>query len=108
MTPGPDAVLILTTVADDGRADEIARALVDERIAACVNVHPPMTSIYRWRGAIQADAERQLVIKTTRSRAGAVEARIRELHPYELPELLIIPVEGGGEAYLQWLTATVG
>ena len=61
-----DIVLVLTTVADDERADWIARALVDERLAACVNLHGPMTSVYRWKGAVERDAERQLVIKTTR------------------------------------------
>ena len=66
-----------------------ATTLVDERLAACVNVHGPMTSIYRWKGAVEHEAERQLVIKTTRARLPALEARLRELHPYELPEFVV-------------------
>jgi periplasmic divalent cation tolerance protein len=98
-----DLVIVLTTMPDDDRADELARALVDERLAACVNVLGPMSSTYRWRQTVEHEAERQLVIKTTRHRVPALKQRIRELHPYELPELIVIPVEDGLEAYLQWI-----
>ena len=98
-----DIVLVLTTVADDDRADELARRLVDERLAACVNLAAPMTSFYRWKGQIERDAERQLVIKTTRDRLAALEARIRELHAYELPEFVVVGVESGSEGYLRWV-----
>ena len=98
----PDLVIVLTTMPDDARADELARTLVDERLAACVNVHGPMMSTYRWQGTVERDAERQLVIKTTRDRVAALEARLRQLHPYELPEFVIVGVEGGSEAYLRW------
>ena len=98
-----DLVIILTTMPDDARADDLARTLVDERLAACVNVHGPMTSTYRWKATIERDAERQLVIKTTRARLPALEERIRHLHPYELPELIVIAPEGGSEAYLRWV-----
>jgi periplasmic divalent cation tolerance protein len=98
-----DFALVLTTMPDDERADELARTLVDERLAACVNVHAPMSSTYRWKETVEHEAERQLVIKTTRDRVAALEVRLRELHPYELPELIIIPIEGGSDAYLQWL-----
>jgi periplasmic divalent cation tolerance protein len=101
-----DLVIILTTMPDDARADELARTLVEERLAACVNVHGPMMSTYRWKGAVERDAERQLVIKTTRVRLPALEERIRRLHPYELPELIVIAPEGGSEAYLRWVTAS--
>src|SRR6185503_21121002 len=107
----PDLVIVLTTMPDDARADELARTLVDERLAACVNVHGPMTSTYRWKGKVERDAERQLVIKTTRARLPAVEERLRRLHPYELPELIVIGPEGGSDAYLRWVgeeTAPLG
>jgi periplasmic divalent cation tolerance protein len=96
-------ILVLTTMPDDDRADALARALVDERLAACVNVHGPMTSVYRWKGQVARDSERQLVIKTTRDRLGALDARLRALHPYELPEFIVLAVDGGRTAYLQWV-----
>ena len=96
-------VIVLTTMPDDSRADELARTLVIERLAACVNVHAPMSSTYRWKETVEHEAERQLVIKTTRDRLPALEIRLRELHPYELPELIIVPIEGGSEAYLKWV-----
>jgi periplasmic divalent cation tolerance protein len=98
-----DIVLVLTTVADDEHADSIARALVDEHLAACVNLHAPMTSVYRWKGGVERDPERQLVIKTTRQRLPALEARLKKLHSYELPELLVITVDGGSAEYLKWI-----
>jgi len=100
-----DIVLVLTTVADDERAESIARALVDERLAACVNLHGPMTSFYRWKGASARDAERQLVIKTTRERLPALEARLKALHSYELPEFIVLSVEHGSAEYLGWVAA---
>jgi periplasmic divalent cation tolerance protein len=96
-------VVILTTMPDDTRADELARTLVDERLAACVNVHAAMTSTYRWKSAVEREPERQLVIKTTRDRVAALEVRLRALHPYELPEFLVLSVEGGSDAYLRWV-----
>jgi len=98
-----NVVVILTTMPDNGRTDELARTLVGERLAACVNVHAAMTSTYRWKDAVEREPERQIVIKTTRDRVAAVEARLRDLHPYELPEFLVLPVEGGSEAYLRWV-----
>src|SRR5438552_10418162 len=103
-----DAVLVLTTVADDDRAEPLARTLVEERLAACVNLHPPMVSIYRWKGAVERDAERQLVIKTTRDRLLALELRVRELHPYEVPELIVLAVDGGSAAYFDWVRTETG
>jgi periplasmic divalent cation tolerance protein len=104
----PDLALILTTMPDDERADALARTLVDEHLAACVNLHAPMTSIYRWKGAIEREAERQLVIKTTRARVADVERRIRTLHPYELPEFLVLNVDEGSSEYAQWVGAVTG
>lgn len=100
-----DIVLVLTTVADDDRAEPLARRLVEERLAACVNVHAPMASTYRWKGAVERDGERQLVIKTTRDRLPALERRLAELHPYELPELVVVSIDAGSAAYLDWVRA---
>jgi periplasmic divalent cation tolerance protein len=97
-----DLILILTTMPDDDRAAGVARTLVEERLAACVNVHAPMTSTYRWKDAVESAPERQVVIKTTRGRRAALEARLRGLHPYELPELVVIDATGS-EAYTTWV-----
>jgi periplasmic divalent cation tolerance protein len=99
----PDAVLILTTVPDGDLGETIARRLVEERMAACVSVSTPMTSVYRWRGVVERETERQMVIKTTRERVAAVQARLAELHPYELPEFLVLSVSDGSAAYLDWV-----
>jgi len=98
-----DVVLVLTTVADDNRAEPLAQTLIEERLAACVNLHPPMTSIYRWNGRVARESERQVVIKTTRERLAALEARLRKLHSYELPEFLVLSVDEGSAAYLGWV-----
>jgi len=89
------------------RGDAIVRALVEERLAACVNLHPPMTSVYRWRGTVEQEAERQVVIKTSRSRVPLLQARLLELHPYELPEFLVVAIDDGSRAYLEWLGESV-
>jgi periplasmic divalent cation tolerance protein len=98
-----DIVLILTTVPAVSRADAIARSLVDERLAACVNVLSAMTSFYRWQGKIEQEEERQMVIKTTRDRVAAVQTRLRDLHAYEVPEFLVLPVSDGSTGYLDWV-----
>jgi periplasmic divalent cation tolerance protein len=103
-----DLVIVLTTVADDERAEQLARRLVDERLAACVNLHAPMVSMYRWHGRLERDTERQMVIKTTRDRVQALEARITQLHAYELPEFLVVSVDEGSAAYLQWVKEEAG
>jgi periplasmic divalent cation tolerance protein len=100
-----DALIVLTTLGATADAAAFARTLVDERLAACVNVLPAMQSVYRWRGAVQEDDERQLVIKTWRDRLAALEARVKTLHPYDVPELLVLEVAAGGAAYLEWLRA---
>lgn len=102
-----DVVLVLTTLPDDERADALARALVDERMAACVSMAAPMTSIYRWEGAIEQSRERQLVLKTTGSLAQALAERIRALHPYELPEILVLNAQAS-DAYAAWVRAETG
>ena len=98
-----DVVLLLTTLPFDADADAFASALVDERLAACVSVLPEMRSVYRWQGAVVRAAERQLLVKTTRGRITAIAARLRTLHPYDVPELLVVPACDGGEAYLAWV-----
>lgn len=102
------AVLVLTTMAASQDADALARTLVDERLAACVNVLPPMQSIYRWQGRVESEIERQLIIKTSQDRLIDLQSRLLALHPYEVPEFLVIPVAGGTEAYLTWLRESVG
>ena len=103
---GDRAVVVLTTVGESTDAAAFARMLVVDRLAACVNVLPPMTSLYRWKGAIEEDREQQLVIKTTRDRVPAIEARFQELHPYELPEFVVLSAEAS-TAYLNWLGESV-
>lgn len=96
-------VLVLTTLAADADATAFARALVEERLAACVNVLAEMRSIYRWQGAVHDEPERQVVIKTTASSLAALERRIGELHAYDVPELIVVPIASGGAAYLSWI-----
>ena len=100
-------MIVLTTLGAYTDAVAFARALVDERLAACVNILPVMTSIYRWKGTIEEDREQQLVIKTTSDRIEALEARLHELHPYEVPEFLVVGVTDGSPAYLEWLGESV-
>lgn len=94
--------IVLTTCPDAMSAERIARALVDERLAACVNLLPPMRSIYRWQGQVEDATEQLLVIKTAQPFA-AVRDRIRGLHPYELPEIIAVAVADGLPEYLSWL-----
>lgn len=98
-----DYVIALTTLPADADAAEFARTLVDERLAACVNLLSAMESVYRWEGKIEFEAERQIVIKTSRDRVSALWDRVRELHPYEVPEFVVIPIVDGNEAYLRWI-----
>lgn len=98
-----DVVLVLTTVPSAEVGATLARTLVQARLAACVNVLPPMTSIYRWKGEVQQDTECQVIVKTLRSRVDEVRALMRRTHPYELPEFVVVPVEAGESAYLAWV-----
>jgi len=96
-------VIVLTTIgrAVDGR--EMASILVAERLAACVNILPEMDSVYRWQGAVETERERQVIIKTTEERVDALKARLHQIHPYEVPELVVLPIIGGSDRYLGWL-----
>lgn len=99
-----DGVVVLITAPADGGEAALARTLVGERLVACVNLVPPVRSIYRWQGEVQEDAEALLLCKTTRDRFSALEARVRELHPYDVPEIIALPIELGAASYLAWLT----
>jgi periplasmic divalent cation tolerance protein len=96
-------VLVMTTLPNDADAAAFGRALVEERLAACVNLLPPMHSVYRWEGQVEQETERQLIIKTTRDRTVALWDRVRELHPYEVPEFVVVPIVDGNDAYLRWI-----
>lgn len=100
---GEPAVRVVLVTAPGGEAEALGRALVGERLAACVNIVPGARSIYRWEGEVQADEEALLVIKTTETRLGALVERVNALHPYDLPEVLALPAEGGSTAYLEWV-----
>ena len=102
-----ELILILTTMPDDARAEDLAKTLVEERLAACVNVHGPMMSTYRWKGAVDREPERQVVIKSTRARLPAIQARLRETHPYELPEFVVIAADAS-DAYRRWVAEMSG
>jgi periplasmic divalent cation tolerance protein len=100
-----DALVVLVTAPTPERAAEIARALVDERLAACGNVVPGLRSIYRWEGKVQDEAEALLVLKTTRDRFEALRERVLALHPYDVPEVIALAVEAGSAPYLAWIAA---
>ena len=98
-----DYVMVLTTLPVDADSPGFARSLVEERLAACVNLLAPMESVYRWEGNIEQETERQVVIKTSRDRVAMLWDRIRELHPYDVPEFLVLPIVDGNDAYLRWV-----
>jgi periplasmic divalent cation tolerance protein len=100
-----DALLVFTTLPNADKAYEVARALVEEKLAACANVLPAIRSIYRWEGKLQDENEVLVLLKTRAENVERLKARILELHPYEVPEVLAVPVESGYQAYLDWLSA---
>lgn len=102
-----DAVLVLTTLPGSADTEAFGRALVDERLAACVSVLDGIRSVYRWEGDVVCDTERQVLIKTTAARVSALGERFRSLHPYTVPEFLVLPVADGGAAYLAWVRQSV-
>jgi periplasmic divalent cation tolerance protein len=108
MTPKHEHVLALSTAPSPEKAAELARTLVEERLAACVNLVPQVRSVYRWKDQLCDDAEVLIVIKTRRDRMAALEARLLALHPYEVPELVIVPIAAGSAAYLRWIDESVG
>lgn len=98
-----EARIVLVTAADERQARAIARTLVDERIAACVNIVGPIQSVYRWRDVIEEEPEYLLIIKTRASLLGRLERRVADLHSYEVPEVLALAPAAGSTAYLGWL-----
>ena len=96
-------VVVLVTASGDEEARRIGRALVDERLAACVNVVGPITSIFRWQGRVQEEGEHLLVVKARRADVERLATRVRALHSYEVPEVLALDVVGGAAPYLAWL-----
>ncbi len=104
MTHMNDILLVLTNVPDDDATGEhIARRLVEARLAACVNLLPAGRSIYRWQGAVEQAREVTLLIKTSVQRYSQVEAAIKSMHPYDVPEIIALPVTAGWPAYLDWV-----
>lgn len=99
--------LAITTAGSMEEARDLAHALIERRVAACVNLIPNLTSIYRWQGAVEEATEVLLLIKTTSEQLSGVETALRELHSYEVPELLALNVEAGSRAYLDWLVSSV-
>lgn len=99
----PDLVLALSTAPDAEQAERIARALVEERLIACANLVPGLTSIYRWEGAVQAEAEVLLVMKTRRALVPRLKERLPQLHPYEVPELVVTGLVDGLDPYCRWV-----
>ena len=96
-------VIVLTTLPADADTRAFGRTLVEERLAACVNLLPVMDSVYRWEGQVEHDTERQVIVKTSRDRVAALWERIRELHPYETPEFVVLNIQDGSDAYLRWI-----
>jgi periplasmic divalent cation tolerance protein len=99
------ALLVLTNLPDRAAAERLAESLVGKRMAACVNILAPCRSVYRWQGELQQGEEHPVLIKTTRERYAALEVEIRRAHPYELPEIVAVPIERGLPAYLEWVVA---
>jgi periplasmic divalent cation tolerance protein len=100
----PNSVLlVMTAVPDADTAQKIARALVERRLAACVNVLAPCQSVYSWQGEVEDSNEIPLLIKTTAARYGALEAAITALHPYEVPEIVALPLSHGLPEYMNWV-----
>ena len=102
------AICVFVTVPDAAVAQTIARALVEERLVACVNDTGPVTSVYRWKGQVETETERLLMMKTRRARFAELERRVRALHPYEVPEVIALPIAAGSDAYLRWIGEQTG
>ena len=100
-------LIIFVTAPNEEEASRLASALVEERLAACVNIVPAITSIYRWQGNVTRDSETLLIIKSSESRYSELERRIKELHSYTTPEVIALKIERGSDAYLQWLRESV-
>ena len=105
----PEAArIVLTTTGSVESAQRIAQTLVERRLAACVNIIPGLTSVYRWQGAVETAAEILLLIKTSVEQLPALDAALHELHTYDVPEFLVLPIEAGSRLYLEWLHSALG
>jgi periplasmic divalent cation tolerance protein len=100
-----ETLIVITNCPDEETANTIALAVVEEQLAACVNILPRVQSIYRWQGSVESAAEIPLLIKATTRNYPALEARIKTLHPYEVPEIIALPIARGLPAYLNWVAA---
>jgi len=98
-------LLVLINLPDRAAAERLADLVVEKNLAACVNILAPCRSVYRWKGAVQHDEEHPMLIKTTTERYGALEQALRSGHPYELPEIIAVPIDRGLPAYLDWVAA---
>lgn len=105
--PSSAARIVLTTAATPEEAERLGRTLVEERLAACATLIPAAQSIYRWEGKVESAAETLLLLKTAAAQLPALEARLHELHSYQTPEFLVLAVESGSQAYLDWLMAAL-
>ena len=101
--PYMETILVFSNLPDQASAAKLAALLIEQRLAACVNVQAPCTSVYRWQGKVETATEVPIFIKTTRERYPALEAAIRAHHPYELPEIIAVPLVAGLPAYLEWI-----
>lgn len=105
---GLAARVVLVTAPDPGAAESLVRQLVEEGVVACGNILPGITSIYRWQGRVERETEVLVVFKTTPAGADRLVERVPELHPYDVPEVLVLPVEAGHRPYVQWIDENVG
>ena len=103
-----EPILVLSTCQDINQANDMATALVDESLAACVNLVSGVQSVYRWQGAVQSDSECLMVIKTKQSMYQQLESRLKQLHPYELPEIISVTITNGFKPYLDWIGQSTG
>ena len=108
MDTASGAIVVLITAGTEDEAYSIGRALVEERLAACANVLPGVRSVYRWEGRTHDDSEVMLIVKTRASLFPQIARRIKELHSYEVPEIIALPIEAGDDAYLGWIRAVTG
>ena len=108
MTSVPDVLVVLVTAPSAEKAGELGRTLVSERLAACANVIPGLRSIYWWEGKVQDEPEALILLKTTRGRFEALRDRVLALHPYQVPEVVALPIEAGSENYLKWIERETG
>lgn len=101
--PKPKFIVVFVTTGSQNEAEKIATTLVEEKLIGCANIIPKVTSIYRWEGKVEKDAEALMIIKTRQSLLGKLVKRVKELHSYDVPEVIAMPIDDGNEDYLSWL-----